>query len=151
MKSVLTKIFPKSITNEYNGYKIAVYVFMLYSLMSLVRSCIHTFSPDGGAGSIAHFDLSKGGENIIFAFALWGSSQLVFALFQVLVSFKYKSFLPLMYILLFLEYALRMFIGFTKTSVFEVGAGTPPGGYLDWVMIFLTVVMFVLTVTEKKM
>ncbi len=150
MSSLISRILPESINKEYKGYKIAVYVFVLYSVVSIVRSCIHIFSPDGGAGSVAHIDLSKGGENIIFVFALWGVSQLIVALIQLLVSFRYRSLLPLMYLLLFLEYCFRMVLGIMKPLIFEAGAGTPPGGYLDKLMIPLALIMLVLSLMTKK-
>lgn len=150
MKNIIAKIFPKNINNDYKGYGIAVYVFVIYSVISMVRSCIHFFSPDGGAGSIAHIDLSEGGKNIVFVFALWGSSQLVLALIQLLVSVRYKSLLPFMYVLLFLEYCFRVLLGIMKPLVFEAGAGTPPGGYLDKIMIPLALVMLILCLMTKK-
>lgn len=150
MKNMISKIFPQSINNEYKGYKIAVYVFILYSVVSIVRSCIHFLLPDGGAGSIAHIDLSQGGENIIFVFALWGISQLILAFIQLLVSFRYKSLLPFMYILLLLEYCFRTLIGIMKPLVFVAGAGTPPGGYLDKAMIPLALIMLILSLMTKK-
>lgn len=150
MKNMITKIFPKNIDNDYKGYAIVVYVFIIYSVMSIVRSCIHLFAPDGGAGSIAHVDLSQGGKNIIFVFALWGSSQLILAFIQLLVSIRYKSLLPFMYILLFLEYCFRALLGIMKPLAFETGAGTPPGGYLDKVMIPLALIVFILSLMTKK-
>lgn len=150
MKNMIIKIFPKNINNDYKGYGIAVYVFVIYSLISIVRSCIHFFLPDGGAGSIAHIDLSQGGKNIIFVFALWGSSQLILSLVQLLVSIRYKSLLPFMYILLFLEYCFRVLLGVMKPLVFEANAGTPPGGYLDKVMIPLALIMLILSLMPKK-
>lgn len=150
MKNIITKIFPKNICNDYNGYGIAVYVFVIYSVASMVRSCIHFFSPDGGAGSIAHIDLSQGGKNIVFVFSLWGSSQLILALIQLLVSVRYKSLLPFMYVLLFLEYCFRALLGIVKPLVLEAGAGTPPGGYLDKIMIPLALVMLILCLMTKK-
>lgn len=150
MKSIMAKIFPRTIGNHYKGYRIVVYVFMLYSVVSMVRSLIHFFSPDGGAGSIAHIDLSQGGENIIFAFGLWGSSQLMLALVQLLVSLRYKSLLPFMYLLLFLEYCSRAVLGAMKPLVFEAGAGLPPGSYLDKIMIPLALAMFILSLMPKK-
>lgn len=148
--NIMEKILPEEINNDYKGYKIAVYVFIFYSILSLVRSCIHIFSSDGGAGSIAKIDLSEGGENTIFIFALWGSSQLIVAIIQFLVAFKYKTLLPVMYLLLFLEYILRTFTGNVRPLIFEVGVVTPPGGYLDKIMIPLSMVMFVLTILESK-
>jgi len=150
MKNILAKIFPKNINNHYEGYAIAIYAFLLYSAVSIVRSLIHFLASDGGAGSIAHIDLSQGGKNIIFVFGLWGSSQLILAFIQLLVSVRYKALLPLMYILLFLEYCFRAVLGIMKPLVFEAGAGTPPGGYLDKIMIPLALVMLILSLMTKK-
>lgn len=150
MKNINEKIFPKNVNNDYYGYRIAVYVFMIYSIISIARSCIHFFSQDGGAGSIAHIDLSQGGKNIIFVFALWGSSQLILAFIQLLISVRYKSLLPFMYILLFLEYCFRAVLGIMKPLVFEAGAGTPPGGYLDKIMIPIALIMLILSLMTKK-
>lgn len=150
MKKTMAKIFPAAVNNEFHGYGIVVYVFVAYSIMSMARSLIHFFSADGGAGSIAHIDLSQGGENIIFVFGLWGSSQLMLALVQLLVSVRYKSLLPFMYGLLFLEYCSRAVLGAMKPLIFEAGAGTPPGGYLDKIMIPLALAMFIWSLMTKK-
>lgn len=147
---MILKIFPKNINNDYKGYRIAAYAFVIYSVISIVRSCIHLFSPDGGAGSIAHIDLSQGGKNIIFVFGLWGISQLILAFMQLLVSVRYKSLLPFMYILLFLEYCFRALLGIMKPFVFQAGAGTPPGGYLDKIMIPFALIMLILSLMRKK-
>lgn len=150
MKKILNKVLPKEINNKYEGYKIALYVFLMYASISIIRSLIHVFSSDGGAGSIAKVDLTQGAENIIFVFALWGSSQLIVAIIQFIVAFRYKKLLPLMYLLLFLEYGLRTYIGNVRPMIFEVGAGAPPGAYLNKLMIPLTIIMFILTVIEPR-
>jgi hypothetical protein len=66
-------------------------------VISTVRSFIHLLSPDGGSGSIARMNLSvAGADGIIFAFALWGSSQLLMAIIQLLVVVRYRSLIPFM-------------------------------------------------------
>ena len=125
MKNVLEILFPAKADNTIRGSKIPFYIFTLYAILSTVRSCIHLFAPDGGAGSIAGMDLSvAGAQGIIFAFALWGSSQLLFALIQLLVVIRYRSLVPLMWLMLILEVLLRQLVGATKTVRF---AHTPPG------------------------
>lgn len=81
MKSIFDILLPAQIDNTIRGTKIPFYIFTLYAIVSTVRSCIHLLSSDGGAGTIAGMDLSvAGADGIIFAFALWGSSQLLFAM-----------------------------------------------------------------------
>ncbi len=85
---------------------------MISHIVSTVRSGIHLLAPDGGAGSIAGLDLTvAGADGIIFAFALWGSAQLIYAPIQLAVAFRYRSLVPCMYVLLILETLLRMLVG----------------------------------------
>jgi len=148
MSKLIQTIFPETADNNYKGSKIAAIVFLLIALIGTLRSCIHFLAPDGGAGSIAGMDLSvAGADGIIFAFSLWGSAQLLYAFIQLLVYFRYKTLIPFMYILIFLETGMRMFIGHIKPVHF---AHTPPGAYGNYVMLPLAVLMFVLAVRSRK-
>lgn len=141
-------IFPKKVDNQFSGVKLALFVFFLIAIVSTVRSLIHIFSPDGGAGSIAGLDLSvEGAEGIIFAFALWGSAQLMFAVVQLIVSFRYRSLIPLMYVLLVFEVLLRMLIGWIKPVTF---AQTPPGAVGNFVILPLALGMLVLCFVQPR-
>lgn len=139
MKSILAIIFPPVIGNRLRGVQWPLYVFSIYALFSTIRSCIHLLAPDGGAGSIAGFDLSvAGAEGIIFAFGLWGSSQLLFALIQLLVVVRYRSLIPLMVGMLILEVLLRELVGIIKPVAL---AHSPPGAIANHVILPVAVLM----------
>ena len=141
MKNFMEILLPTKIDNVIRGTKIPFYVFALYALVSTVRSCIHLLSPDGGAGTIAGMDLSvAGADGIIFAFALWGSSQLLFALIQLLAVIRYRSLIPFMWLMLALEILLRELVGKMKPVTF---AHTPPGAIGNQIILPLAVVMLV--------
>lgn len=143
MKTIFEIILPPQITNTIRGSRIPVIVFALYAVLSTVRSFIHLLAPDGGAGSIAGMDLSvAGAEGIIFAFGLWGSSQLLLAIVQLLVVIRYRSLVPLMYVLLILEILLRELVGRIKPVTF---AHTPPGAIGNQVVIVVAVLMLALS------
>lgn len=142
MKKILSVLLPSKADNTIRGMKLPVVVFTLITLISLVRSCIHLFAPDGGAGSIAGMDLSvAGASGIIFAFALWGSAQLIYALIQLVVVLRYRSLVPFMYVLLIVETLLRELVGRIKPVTF---AHTPPGALQDEIYLPLAVLMLVL-------
>ncbi len=143
MKDIINSVFPKTADNNYGGSKISLWVFTILAVESTVRSLIHFFAPDGGAGSIAGLDLSKSGENIIFAFGLWGLSQLIYAFIQLLVAFRYRTFIPLFYLILFFETIGRMTVGRMKPPILL--HGTPPGGIANYIILPLTVIMFILS------
>ena len=70
------KILPKEINNNYEGRKTALYLFYLFTIMTVARSLIHIFTPDGGAQSIATIPLSsystEAADVVIHIFAEWG-------------------------------------------------------------------------------
>ena len=142
VKEIFLILLPARIDNTVRGWKLPFYVFALYAVVSTVRSCIHLLSPDGGAGTIAGMDLTvAGADGIIFAFALWGSSQLLFAIIQLLVVVRYRSLVPLMYLMLILEVLLRELVGRMKPVTF---AHTPPGAIGNQLLLPLAGLMLVL-------
>lgn len=134
-------LVPAPADNRVRGAKLPAHVFTLLSLVSVARSCIHLLAPDGGAGSIAGMDLSvAGASGIIFAFALWGGSQLIYAFVQLLVAFRYRSLIPFMYCLLILEVFSRLLVGLMKPVTFS---HTPPGAIANYLMLILASAMLV--------
>ncbi|MHA1917683.1 MAG: hypothetical protein ACTSUV_05155 [Candidatus Ranarchaeia archaeon] len=47
-KSLLEKFLHNTVTNEYKDHRIAYYGFIFITLLTIVRSLIHIFVPDGG-------------------------------------------------------------------------------------------------------
>ncbi len=141
MKNFFEILLPAKLDNVIRGTKIPFYIFALYAIVSTVRSCIHLLSPDGGAGTIAGMDLSvAGADGIIFAFALWGSSQLLFAVIQLLTVIRYRSLIPFMWLMLALEVLLRELVGAMKPITF---AHTPPGAIGNQIILPLAAVMLI--------
>ena len=141
--SIASTLFPATVDNTIRGMKLPAYLFALIAVISTIRSCIHLLSPDGGAGSIAGMDLSiAGADEVIFSFALWGSAQLIYALIQLAVAFRYRSLVPAMYLLLMAETLLRMLVGRMKPVHF---AHTPPGAIANWVILPLAALMLLLS------
>ena len=142
------RLLPKTIDNRTNGRKLPVIFFALYTLLSAVRSCIHLLAPDGGAGSIAGMDLSvEGAQGIVFAFALWGSAQLLLAIIQLVAVWRYRSLIPFLYVLLLVETGLRMLVGQMRPVSF---AHTPPGAIGNLILPPLVLVMLVLSLLPEK-
>lgn len=140
-------LFPAQADNTIRGGRVPVAIFALLAVISFIRSCIHVFAPDGGAGSIAGLDLSvAGASGIVFAFGLWGSAQLIYALVQLAVVIRYRSLVPAMYLLLFVETLLRMRVGRIKPVTF---AHTPPGAIGNYIVLPLSLLMLAWSVRRR--
>lgn len=141
MNRILEFLFPQKADNVLNGSKWPLYFFILITVVGTVRSLIHVTSPDGGAGSIAGINLNVTGANeVVFAFALWGAEQLVYALIQWIVIWRYRSLIPMMWVVQLFETLGRVLVGNIKPVSFEL---VPPGQIGNIVFIPLCLVMLV--------
>jgi hypothetical protein len=142
------RVFPKQLDNSFRGNRIAVIVFALITVFTLVRSCIHIFAPDGGASSIAGINTSvEGGSNIISMFAFWGLAQLLVGFVYLVVFFRYKGLIPFMYILILVEYSGRVLIGMAKPLIVS---NTPPGAIGDYILIPIAILMLILCFRRQR-
>ena len=145
------KLLPATIDNQFRGLKLAQYAFLILTIATLVRSLIHVFAPDGGAQSIATIPLANypadAAAAVILMFSLWGLSQLLMGIVYLVVYFKYKSLIPAMYVLMIVEYAMRIVIGQMKPIV---TSGTAPGSIGNWIMVPVCIVLLILSLKRAK-
>ena len=149
---MLTKILPSKFDNDYRGNKVALWVFYALTALTLWRSQHHLFAEDGGAQSIAGIPLDTFGSNasdtVVSVFALWGLSQLIVGLIFLLVCIRYKSAIPLMYLLSVIEYFVRFaYVGFFKPIE---TVGTAPGDFINLPFMVLFLVMCWLSTREPR-
>jgi hypothetical protein len=106
-KLIFLRLLPPSTNDAYRGSMLSAYFLSLFSMLTIVPGCIHTFAPDGGAGSIAGLDLSRNGRVIVALFAWAGATQIAFGLATLIVSLRYRSLVPLMLALVIIERTLH--------------------------------------------
>ncbi len=148
MVKMLAKILPEQINSEFSGHNIAMYAFIAIAIVTIAGSLAHNFLPDGGSGSIATIDLSvEGVETIVGIFAQWGLSQLLMGVFHAIVYFRYKSLIPLIYIIIIVEYLWRILMGLAKPIE---TIGTAPGVIGNLIVIPLAVIFFILAIMNPN-
>ena len=147
MKIDLKKVFPSELSS-YVGYRIVRITTALYLMVMIGRSSIHLFSSDGGANGIAGIDISvAGGDNIIAIFHQWGATQLILALFQSLLFFRYPGMTPLVLLTLAVEPVMRFIAGQMKPLITD---GPPPGKSFNGVAFIILTALFIASVSEKR-
>lgn len=106
--SILQRILPDIADNHYRGNLLGLWFLVLITLQKLGVSLVHVFKTDGGAQSISTMPLdtypASASQNIIGLMARMGLEQVLLAALAVLVLFRYRSLIPLMYVLLIVHY-----------------------------------------------
>jgi len=151
MMSIFTRLLPKQITNTFPGQKIALYAFIPLTLMLIVRSCIHLVAPDGGAQSIATIPLDTYSDgataNIIAIFSQWGLSQLLLAGLFLLALVRYRSLIPLLYLIFVSEQIGRISVGLVKPiATLE----TAPGAAGNLPLLAIALIMLALSLIPSN-
>ncbi len=125
-------LLPRSPT-RFDGPAAAWWFAAAYLSVLTVRSLIHVFAPDGGAGSIATIDVAvEGGANIVAMFGQWGAIQLLLAGLLWLLLLRYRGFVPLVLLVFLVEPVLREVAG--RLKPIET-IGTAPGAALNLLVI----------------
>jgi hypothetical protein len=146
MKIDARKILPKD-PSVFTGYRSVRVLLALYMFVIVVRSCIHFFSSDGGANSIAGIDISvEGGDNIVAIFHQWGAMQLLLVLLLYVLFFKYPGLTPLIALALVIEPIFRLISGKIMPVTTE---GTPPGESLNGASFYVLAVLFIASLIER--
>ncbi len=147
---MINRILPHQFDNQYPGHKVGVWLFVLITIMTIGRSLVHIFAADGGAQSIATIPLDQfttdGANAVVTMFAFWGQSQLLLGIVFVLVAWRYRSMIPLMYVLILLEYAGRIAIGLNKPLL---TIDTPPGATGNLILIVLSIIGLAISLRSK--
>jgi hypothetical protein len=145
------RLFPESISNEYRGTRVALLFFVLLTAVTVGRSIVHIVLPDGGAQTIATIPLGSFGAEaadvVVHLFALWGLSQLIIGVVYVVALIRYRSLIPLLYLLAIGEYLVRLIL--TLAKPIET-TSTAPGAIGNYILVPLLALMLVLSLIQRR-
>ncbi|MEY4953587.1 MAG: hypothetical protein RL299_2011 [Pseudomonadota bacterium] len=136
----MTALLPPSTNHQYHGSRYAAWFLALYGTGMIVPGMIHSFLPDGGAGSIAGMDLSHNPTMIFAMFAWAGATQIAHGIVTLIVALRYRSLVPLFLLVSLLE---RILLSLSAWVTHAPASGHhPPGHYgslvsLPLILLFL--------------
>jgi hypothetical protein len=136
----MSALLPPSTNEQYRGSRYAAWFLALYGVLWIVPGMIHSFLPDGGAGTIAGLDLSHNPTMIFGLFAWAGAIQIAHGLVTLVVALRYRTLVPLFLLVSLLERLLLSVSGWV-THV-PVSGHHPPEHYgslvsLPVILLFL--------------
>ena len=143
--SITEIIFPKQASNDFRGGKIPVYGFCLMLLPVTFRSLVHFLKADSGVNSIATIHIFPGDPDpnqVIYMFSsIGGAYQTIILLIYLVVLFRYRNLIPLMFALMLVEVGFRMVVGSIHPLTEEFFQRTPPGKFGNLPFGLLSVAM----------
>ena len=147
---MFNRLLPQAIDNTYRGYKLALWLFALTVLVKVGISLASIFNGYHAASSADGIPLDTftptGVQAVVTLFALLGNAQLMIGLLCVLVLFRYRAMIPLMFVLLLLEYLTRrLILQFMPIAT----TAAPPGLFVNLALLALMIVGLVLSLLNR--
>lgn len=129
------KLLPQPIDNTYSGSKLALWLFGLIVLVHILQSVMVIVNGHSIAQSADGIPLetypAAAAQTIVAIFAVSSLRRLIISLICAVVLFRYRSAVPLMFVVLGLSYLGGQVI-FQFLPIVRVG--TPPGLIVNFVM-----------------
>ena len=147
---MLDKLLPQPIDNTYSGSKIALWLFGLIVFVHILQSVMVLVNGHSIAQSADGIPLetypAAAAQTILAIFMLTSLRRLIISLICAVVLFRYRSAVPLMFVVLGLSYLGGQVI-FQFVPIVRVG--TPPGVVVNLIMFGLTVVGLALSLWRR--
>lgn len=147
---MLNRVLPQRIDNTYLGHPLAVWLLGAVVLMKTGIALGTIFNGRAAAQSADGIPLAsfgaEGAQAVVALFAIWGLAQLTISVFGVLALTRYRAMIPFMFLLLLSEHLVRKLVLWWKPIA---RTGTPPGPYINLVLVTLMVVGLVLSLRSR--
>lgn len=138
---MLGTLLPSRIDNTYKGYPLALWIFGVVVGVRIAQSLLVIFNGYVTARDADGIPVDsyppEASQQMVALFAQGSLWRLTLALLCVLVLVRYRSAVPLMLVVLLLNYLASQVILF---FVPIVRVGTPPGPYVNFGLFVLTAV-----------
>ena len=147
---MLDKLLPQPIDNKYSGSKIALWLFGLIVFVHVLQSVMVLLSGPMVAQFADGIPLENypaaAAQTILAIFMVSSLRRLIISLICAVVLFRYRSAVPLMFVVLGVSYLGGQVI-FQFVPIVRVG--TPPGVIMNLIMFGLTVVGLALSLWRR--
>jgi hypothetical protein len=147
---MLEALFPRLANNQYPGRLLGLWLFALMLLKIAMGINVMINAPDVARSAdgvpVDSFGAAAGAA-FSFAFAAWGLCQLVLGLISLVVLLRYRSLVPLIFLVLLIEQLGRMLLRFHWP--FERIASAP-GTAINVALAAIMAVGFVLSIWRPR-
>jgi hypothetical protein len=157
--TMLTRLLPKQIDNDYRGHVLALWLLVPLVLTKFLQGA----SVAGLLGTGNSRQVLEGvdkvpigafpaeaASHLIFLFASWGLGIFVLGLLGIVVLLRYRAMIPLMYLLLLIEQVGRKALSTIHLERPFVSFEPSPANLINWGFLLVTVIGFLLSLSRRR-
>lgn len=150
---ILAHIFPRQIGNNFQGYRLSIWLFGFYVLVKAAQGTVSVFNTASTATRADGIPLDSFGtaasQTVISMFALLGLNVTVLPLLGVLALIRYRAMIPLLYLtMLVLNLSSRVVLALYPSP--RIGGVAPTGFYVNLGLLAILLVGFFLSLMNPS-
>lgn len=149
--TILNRLLPRQLDNEYSGSRVALGILGLLIAVRTLQSVMIIFNGPSTVQTADGVPLdtypAAAAQTILALFALSSLSRLIISLICIVVMWRYRSAVPLMFVVLLLTYTGGQIVG---RFIPIVRVGRPPGILVNVSLLGLTILGLVLSLWKRR-
>ena len=156
---MLSRLFPRTIDNSYQGHVAAVWLFVPVVLLKTVMGFnVSGLNPwvtsryilQSADGVPVDSFSAYGASVIVFMFASWGLCLLILALLSIVALIRYRAMLPLMILAMTLEQVGRKGIALINPILSSGDGHLSAGFWINWTLSAALLLSLALSVLKAR-
>ncbi len=157
--TMLTRLFPKQIDNDYRGHVLAIWLLVPLALMKFLQGANVAGLLGTGKSRQILEDVdnvpagtfpAEAASHLVFLFAAWGVGVFVLGLLGIVVLLRYRAMIPLMYLLLLIEQVGRKALSTIHLDRPFVSLAASPANLINWGFLLAIVIGFLLSLSGRR-
>jgi hypothetical protein len=148
---MLSRLLPSLANFTYTGSRVSLWLLGLVLILKLVIALGAIFNGHYAASVADGIPIDsytpQGTQAFLSVFASLGLSQFVLALFGVLILLRYRPLVPILLLVLLLEFLARKGIG---AYIPIARSGDAPGGPINWAIFGVILLAFLLSLRPRN-
>ena len=147
----MTDLLPRTADNDYRGHRLALWLMGALLLMKFAMSINSTFNGRSVLTTADGVPLdtypAAAAQTIVALFAIYALGQFMLCALSTLVLIRYRSLVPLMFLLFLVEHLGRKAI---LQVIPIVRTGAPPAGVINLIVLGLIVAGLVVSLWRRR-
>lgn len=148
---MLERLLPRRLDNDYRGRRVALWLFAIVLFVKTGIALSTIFNGRVAAESADGIPLASFGpaaaDTVLALFAIWGVAYLVISAIGVLALVRYRAMVPLMFLLLTLEYLAKKVV---LLALPIARTGPAPGAPINVALLALMIAGLALSLWPRK-
>jgi hypothetical protein len=154
MASMLGRLFPRQLDNDYRGYALAIWLLVPLALVKTFQGANVVGRSHRILETVDRVPLSSfpaaATSHLVFLFSVWGLCILILGLIGLIAAVRYRAMIPLAFLFLLIEQLGRNLLSVVHLDRPFFSSNLSAAALINWAFLAAAVLGFLLSVWPSR-